>query len=171
MSATAFFAARVGHMYGDWELVQGSRSLYIDGFAQLQQALKNPSSRLSDETLAACMALSFYELSEGPPGPGNAVGTHPKGAIILLKMRGIEACGVSSLGHAFLLALRIQMILKSLIYRHPSFLSEPDWMEKPWGTITKSPADRLWDILADIVGVNSKFDKSLQEYNRTGSDL
>lgn len=110
MSTTAFFAARVGHMHGDRELVSRSRSLYIDGLAQLRQALRDPSSRLSDETLAACMALSFYEISEGPPGSRNTYGTHSKGAVSLLKMRGPEACGESALGHALFLALRIQTV-------------------------------------------------------------
>ncbi|KAJ5673599.1 C6 zinc finger domain protein [Penicillium longicatenatum] len=171
MSATAFFAARVGHIYGDRELVNRSRSLYIGSLAQVQQALRNPSSRLSDETLAACMALSFYEISEGPPGSGNAYGTHSKGAVSLLKMRGPEACGESPLGHALFLALRIQTVLKCLDSRRPSFLSEPEWMEKPWRMIPKSHADRLWDLLSDIVGVNSKFDNALQAFDQNNTLL
>ncbi|KAJ5912357.1 C6 zinc finger domain protein [Penicillium tannophilum] len=171
MSATAFFAARVGHMHGDREMVYRSRSIYIDGLAQLQQALRNPLSRLSDETLAACMALSFYEISEGPPGSGNAYGTHSKGAVNLLKMRGPEACGESALGHALFLALRIQTILQSLDNRRPSFVSEPEWMDKPWSTTPKSHVDRLWDRLTDIVRVNVKFDEALQDFHQNSNLL
>ncbi|KAJ5948301.1 hypothetical protein N7466_001316 [Penicillium verhagenii] len=166
ISTTALFAARVGRIYGDRDLVYRSRSIYTDGLHQLQQALRNPSCRLSDETLAACIALSFYEISEGPPGSENAYGTHARGAINLLQMRGPEASGDSTLGHALFLALRVQIILTSLDYRQPSFLSNPEWLEKPWRTIPKSPADRLWDLLADIVGVNSKVDKAIEEFKQ-----
>ncbi|KAJ5088533.1 c6 zinc finger domain containing protein [Penicillium angulare] len=150
-SLMAFFSGRVGHMHGDWDLVAKSHSKYIDGLAYLQRALAHSSDRLSDETLAACMALSFYELSEGPGGSDNAFGAHFKGAMMLLQMRGPEACAGSPLGHALFLALRVQI---------------PEWMEKPWCKISKSPADRLWDLLAEIVFIHSKFDKAVSESDK-----
>lgn len=109
-SLMAFFAARVGHMHRDWNLVSRSRSQYIDGLAHLRRSLCNPLDRLSDETHAACMALSFYELSEGPRGSHNAFDTHFKGATMLLQMRGPEACAYSPLGHTLFLALRVQIV-------------------------------------------------------------
>ena len=110
-SITAFFAARVGRLHKDWDLVYKSRSKYVDGLAHLQRALNSPSTRLSDETLAACMALSFYELSDGPQAADeNAYGTHYNGSMMLLQMRGPEAYGESVLGHALFLALRMQIV-------------------------------------------------------------
>jgi hypothetical protein len=105
----AFFAAQVGRMNNDVNLVHQSRSMYVDGLKHFQQALRNPQARLSDETLAACMALSMYELTECSPGTQSAYMTHQRGALMLLQLRGPDAYA-SPLGQSLFLSLRTQTV-------------------------------------------------------------
>ena len=104
-SMSAFFAARVGRKNNDMNLVQQSRSLYVGGVERLRRALSNPQTRLSDETLAACMVLSAYELTECPVGTLKTYMDHQRGAMMLLQLRGPDA-SASPLGHSLFLGLR-----------------------------------------------------------------
>ncbi|KAJ5578719.1 C6 zinc finger domain protein [Penicillium hispanicum] len=161
-SMTAFLAARVGRIMGDSDLIYKGRGKYIDGLEKLQQALRNPLHRLADETLAACMALSYYELIEGSAGSASSDGAyeaHMRGAVMLLKLRGSEACGTSPLGHALFLALRVVMLLKSLDLHRGTFLAEPEWLTKPWGRIPKSAVDRVYDIIGEMPLVFQQIDE------------
>ena len=110
-SIAAFFAAQVGRNYNDVDLVRQSRSLYVNGLERLQRALSSPQTRLSDETLAACVALSLYELTECPVGTprASAYATHQRGAMMLLQLRGPDA-STSPLGHTLFLRLRAQAV-------------------------------------------------------------
>jgi hypothetical protein len=76
---SAFFAVQVARMNNNVNLVHQSRSMHVDGLKHFQQAPTHPQDRLSDETLAACMALSMYELTECPPGTQSAYMTHQRG--------------------------------------------------------------------------------------------
>ncbi len=108
-SITAFLTARVGRKYHDDDLVHRTRSMYVAGLEQLQQALRYPQSRLSDETLAACMVLSLYELTECPADAPEAYISHQRGSMMLLHLRGPDA-SASPLGHSIFLALRSQTV-------------------------------------------------------------
>jgi hypothetical protein len=109
-SMAAFLASQVGRENGDMDLVHRSRGLYVTALDHLQAALRSPRTRLSDETLAACMTLSLYELIECPGGPqGSSYMAHMRGALMLLQMRGPEAC-VSPLGHSLFLGIRSQTV-------------------------------------------------------------
>lgn len=108
-SIAAFFAARVGRENNDMDLVHQSRSMYVDGLDKLRRALGNPLIRLSDETLAACMSLLLYEVSECLIDPSEACMAHQRGAMMLLKLRGPDA-SASRLGHSLLVDLRAQVV-------------------------------------------------------------
>lgn len=92
-------------MNNDPVLVAQCRSLYVESLKQLQNALTNPRTRFSDETLGACLALSLYELTEPGAGMPSAYRAHINGAITLLRMRGPDA-NISPLGHSLFLDLR-----------------------------------------------------------------
>jgi hypothetical protein len=109
----AFFAAQVGRKNNDLKLVRQSRSMYVKGLQRFQEALRSPQTRLSDETLAACMALSMYELTECPPGTQSAYMTHLRGALTLLQLRGPDTCA-SPLGQSLFLGLRTQAVSSPL---------------------------------------------------------
>lgn len=116
ISIAAFFAARIGRKYHDINLVHKSRSMYVIGLRHVQRALSNPQTRLSDETLAACMGLSFYELTESPGGMSSAYATHQRGALLLLQQRGPNA-DASPLGHSLFLGLRELMVSPWLTFK------------------------------------------------------
>jgi len=108
-AVSAFFAAHVGRIRDDKTLMAQSRTMYVASLERFQQALRNPRTRLTDETLAACMALTMYELSGCPGGAKNAYATHLQGAVALLQMRGPGAC-TSVLGHSLFLNIRYQSV-------------------------------------------------------------
>ena len=46
--------------------------------------------------------------------------------------------------------MQIYQVLKS---RQPSYLADPDWVELPWKTISKTPFDQLLDITATLANL------------------
>ena len=116
-STAAFFASRVAQLNNDANLALQCRSLYVDSLKQLQSAVCNPQTRLSDETLAACVALSLYELTGSEGGTASAYMAHMRGAMMLLELRGPDA-SASPLGHSIFLDLRAQQV---------SFALTPAW--------------------------------------------
>ena len=108
MALAAFMAANVGEMNRDDDLVARSRDMYAQGVGCLREALADRRTRLSDEALAACMALSLYELSVDQD-PASAYKTHLLGAMALLQMRGPDGIN-SPLWHSLFLGLRRQIV-------------------------------------------------------------
>jgi hypothetical protein len=111
-STAAFFAARVARVNNDENLAHQCRAMYADSLRQLQVAIANPRTRLSDETLAACMALSLYELTGSEGATSSAYMAHMKGAMMLLELRGPDA-SASPLGHSLFLDLRAHEVSNS----------------------------------------------------------
>ncbi|KAK0751820.1 hypothetical protein B0T18DRAFT_318071 [Schizothecium vesticola] len=165
-STAAFFAARVARINNDQNLAHQSRSMYVDSLRQLQDAMASPRTRLSDETLAACMALSLYELTGSEGGTPGAYMAHMKGAMMLLELRGPDA-SASPLGHSLFLDLRVHEIQRCLIQRHETFLSRPEWLAQPWKSLPKSPHDELFDTLFDLPAIFGKFDAVSRERDRS----
>jgi hypothetical protein len=92
--------------------------MYVSGLELLQKALNSPRARLEDETLAACLTLSLYELSEATSGMKDAYVAHRKGAMMLLESRGPEAC-TTPLGHSLFLAIRAQTVSDAFVLLDP----------------------------------------------------
>lgn len=105
LALTALFSARVGSCNNDENLVSQSHFMYTCALQELQKALISPCDRLSDETLATCIALLTYELTDRPTGPPSGFPTHLKGAIALLKHRGPNSI-TSPLSFSLFLTLR-----------------------------------------------------------------
>lgn len=105
LALTALFSARVGSCNGDENLVAQSHLIYVSALQELQNALFSPPDRLSDETLATCITLLTYELTDRPTGPPSGFPTHLKGAIALLKHRGPSSI-ISPLSFSLFLTLR-----------------------------------------------------------------
>ena len=68
LSFTALSPARVAWRNNNMVLLCQSRSIYLSALQQLRLAIANRGTRLSDETLAARLALSTYELIGCPCG-------------------------------------------------------------------------------------------------------
>ena len=113
-STAALFAARVAQANGDDDLSRKCRSLYVEGLKQLRIAMANPRDRLSDETLAACMALSLYELTDGEGPTSAAYRAHLRGAMTLLELRGPDA-SATPLGHSLFVDLRAHDVSTSYL--------------------------------------------------------
>ncbi|RFU30305.1 hypothetical protein B7463_g6005, partial [Scytalidium lignicola] len=144
-SILAVCTARIGRIHNDTALINESLKLYGLGLRELQKALWNPKLMYDDETLAACMALSTYEVMECPGGTHQGWLSHHNGLERLIKLRGAEA-HAEGLGHKIFLIFRTT---SSMDHKRISYLLDPKWIEIPWKKFPKLPYDRLIDILAE----------------------
>jgi hypothetical protein len=106
---TAVCAARVGRETGDEGLVRHSMQLYTQGLSGLSRAIQHPDTWREDETLAACMALTMYEITECPGGHVAAYISHQNGAMKLVRARGSRA-HASGLGRVLFLSMRLMAV-------------------------------------------------------------
>ncbi|CAK7201795.1 hypothetical protein SEUCBS139899_004510 [Sporothrix eucalyptigena] len=155
---TALCMARVGRRTKNPALVQHSLRLYTKGLRELQNAIHNPATQLTDQTLAACMAFSMYEVSECPSRHLNGYYSHHTGGLALLKMRGPDA-HITPLGHSLFVFMRVQQFIYALLMRKANFLCEPDWTNRPWQTSAKDPQDKFMDQMYCIPVLLEQTDK------------
>lgn len=106
-SVSAVSAAMLGRMHDDRPLVNESLKLYTIGLRELQKALWNPKLMYDDETLAACLCLSLYEIVECPGEGYQAYYNHCKGCMRLVEARGIDR-HLSGIAHELFLGFRAQ---------------------------------------------------------------
>ncbi|KAK9774034.1 putative C6 zinc finger domain-containing protein [Seiridium cardinale] len=140
--------------------------MYVLGLEELQKALNNQRTRLSDETLAACLTLSFYELAESTTGMQSAHLAHRRGAMLLLELRGPMA-STTPLGHSLFLALRAQAITPCLMYNFETFFSEPEWITTPWNMTRKDPYDQVMDLLFEVSTILRQSDRLSEEKDQS----
>ncbi|EFX00323.1 c6 zinc finger domain containing protein [Grosmannia clavigera kw1407] len=147
----ALCMARVGRQSGSagLSLVRHSLDLYTRGLGQLQRAVQDPRTRRSDQTLAACLTLSMYELAECPTGRSDGYLAHQDGSLALLQMRGPDA-HASPLAHSLFNFLRIQNFIYAIMNRQSNFFSTPAWLQRPWKDLAKDPHDRFMDQMYAI---------------------
>jgi hypothetical protein len=132
------------------------------------------------------MALSLYELHECPPGMQNEYMTHQRGALMLRQLRGPEACTLP-LGHSLFLALRTQavslspscltfgiclatvkmLLLGTSAFNRDTFLTRPEWIERPWKLFPKTPTDELFDLLFEYQAILQQSNEVSREKNQT----
>lgn len=162
-SVLAVSTARLGRLNDDLVLVQESLRQYSKGLVELQKALWDPNLMRRDETLAACFALSLYEITECASESGLGYVSHHNGCAKLIQLRGAEA-HTSGLGHHIFTAFRIQgvslslvdgpstkatvQIVQALAVHQPTFLTDPAWTDSPWKNISKGPYDEILGLLA-----------------------
>ncbi|KAH8801752.1 hypothetical protein F5884DRAFT_527082 [Xylogone sp. PMI_703] len=151
-SMLAVCTSRLGRVHNDTALVNESLKLYGLGLRELQKALWDPKLMYNDETLAACMALTTYEVLECPEGTYHGLLTHHNGLERLVQLRGAEAHS-SGLGHKVFIIFRTTSILHSMEKKCISYLAEPEWSEIPFKKIPKEPYDHLIDILGQGTGI------------------
>jgi hypothetical protein len=113
MAATlAISLSRIGKVNNDEYLGKEALRHYTEGLRELQKALYDPVEMESDETLAACLLLSMFELFECPGDSKAAYQIHNRGCARLIKARGPKA-HKKGLGHALFLAVRPQCVRSS----------------------------------------------------------
>lgn len=101
----AVSTAATGRMNQDPGLIRESLRFYVSGLRELQKALWDPLLMYRDETLAACLNLSMYELFECPTGSTRGYVVHQGGCAKLVQLRGPRAHR-TGLGHSLFLAVR-----------------------------------------------------------------
>ena len=141
---SALCMSRVGRKHNNMALVQHSLSLYTEGLRELNEAIRDPEQQLTDQTLAACTAFSLYEVAECPSKKLDGYNSHHTGGLALLKMRGPDA-HISPLGHSLFVFTRMQQFIYAILTRKSSFLSDSDWINRPWSTSAKDPQDKFMD--------------------------
>lgn len=107
VSIMAISLAKLGEVHQDKALIHESLKLYHRGLIQLQKALWDPDLMFHDQTLAACVALCMYELSQCPDGSISGYISHTLGCERLIQLRGPEA-HADGLGHSIFLHYRVQ---------------------------------------------------------------
>jgi hypothetical protein len=168
IASLAISAAALGRMNNDTTLVKESLKLYTRGLRELQKALWNSNLMYDDETFAACLSLSLYELMECPGDAYSAYVSHCTGCLKLVEARGVER-HTSDVAHELFVGFRSQavimfsadndyleqstdhvyyQILLGLENKKSNFLSSPLWLEGPWKGRPKRVSDRLIDFLA-----------------------
>jgi hypothetical protein len=112
-SMSAISASVIGRMHNDHALVKESLKLYTIALHELQKALWNPKLMYDEETLAACLCLSLYEVIECPGDGYQAYYNHCKGCMRLVEARGIDR-HLSGVAHELFLGFRAQGVSVSL---------------------------------------------------------
>lgn len=90
-SILALCTATLGRVNMSKPLVHESHKFYTQGLWELQRALWDPKSMYTDETLASCMILIAYEVTECPDQNINGWLKHMKGCSKLFELRGPKA--------------------------------------------------------------------------------
>ncbi|OAA54662.1 C6 zinc finger domain protein [Cordyceps fumosorosea ARSEF 2679] len=161
-AVAALATAQLGRDHADAALRAQSAHLYLRSLEHLRAAIAAPVTRLSDDALAACLALGVYELTEKPitssssrrrpreeEGGGAAYAKHVAGAMMLLELRGPDAHD-TPLAHSLFLGLRRHSVITTLIRRADSFLSDDAWRARPWRVYPKNILDRCLDCVLDL---------------------
>lgn len=108
-SILAFCIARLGRLRDDRSLVHESLKFYSQGLFELQKALWDPKLMHRDETVAACMALVFYEATECPSESIAGWQSHMRGCVKMFELKGADAYR-SEFGHQIFLSFRIMEV-------------------------------------------------------------
>jgi len=151
-SILAICTARLGRINGDMILVRESLKFYTQGLWELQKALWDPKLMYREETLAACMSLSLYEVFECPEHTINAWLNHSKGCSKLMEMRGPKAYD-TQFAHELFVTMQMLEVQRALSERRPTFLADPDWTTLPWKRYAKDPLHELLDMMAGMADV------------------
>jgi hypothetical protein len=86
-SVLALCTATIGRVNSNQALVHESLKFYTQGLWELQRALRDPKLMYEDETLAACMMLVTYEVTECPDQNITGWLNHMKGCSKLFELR------------------------------------------------------------------------------------
>lgn len=108
-AALSLAVAKLGRDMSDDHITRQSLKLYVNGLHQVQAALFDTERMRSDETLAACMLLTMYEVIECPSKARSGYLSHQNGCGRLVQLRGPEA-HQEGLGHSLFLHFRYMAV-------------------------------------------------------------
>lgn len=112
-AAYALSLARLSTSLNSRDMEQESLKVYTEGLHYFQRALWNPKLMYSDETLAACVLLTMYEVFQCPSNSRTAYVNHQSGCARLIQLRGPIAHSYG-LGHSIFQWFRFMGVCDSL---------------------------------------------------------
>lgn len=101
--------ARLGRHAALPTLVHESLKLYTKGLLEIRRDISNTSEARGEQSLAACLALLLYEITECPGGTPDGYMAHYRGTMKLLQVRGAGA-HTSGLAHSVFQILRMHAV-------------------------------------------------------------
>ena len=122
----ALALTNIGRHHGVPKLIDWSRVCYGRSLTLLSATLKHEVAAVSDETLAATMLLSYYEMFTTELDRSWI--KHAKGATAVVKARG-PATLRTGLGRDFFLSYRHIFVTEAFISESDCFLAEPEWRQ------------------------------------------
>jgi hypothetical protein len=151
----AVCVANLGQFNNDEVLIHESLKLYQRGLHQLQLALWDPDLIRHDHTLATCIALGMYEMSQCPDRSKHGYISHIKGCAKLMQERGPEM-HKDGLGHSLFVHFRVSIILHALDQGRDCFLLDRQWQTVPWQSEPRTLYDKMYDFLMRAPELNRK---------------
>jgi hypothetical protein len=118
--------AHLGRLHGSDMLIQESQPYYGKTLRLLNSALSDDHRGMAEETLAATILLSFYEMFASKSNLSWI--QHAGGAGALMRARGPEAHRFGFEREMFV-AFRHTVIIEACQRDEPCFLAEPEWRE------------------------------------------
>lgn len=118
--------AHIGRLHGSEAFLQESRPLYGKTLRLLSSSLAENESGMAEETLAATILLSFYEMFSSSSNTSWI--QHAGGAGALMRARGPDAHRFGFEREMFI-AYRHTIIIEACQRDEPCFLAEPEWRE------------------------------------------
>ncbi|KAH8887208.1 hypothetical protein GQ53DRAFT_726641 [Thozetella sp. PMI_491] len=143
----AVCSARLGTADGHSDLAAQSLTLYTQALQEVRVAVLDPATRHHEQTLAACMSLTLYEMWECPGKGIRGYLAHIEGALELLQSRGADA-HESGIAHAVFCSLRLHAGFLGLQRNTRTFLSYPEWHSHPF---TKTSRDNYDDVISVLL--------------------
>ncbi|KAG8528785.1 uncharacterized protein KY384_006473 [Bacidia gigantensis] len=136
-SIRALVISHLGRQACDAALIQNSRTVYGKALQRLNRDLQDREQALSsDDTLSACMLLTFYEVYNCTDS--NSWLSHAGGAGNLIRLRGPDRHR-SGHGKSVFLAFRYFLVMEAFHYRKACFLNTPEWRKLCWDIYETSP--------------------------------
>lgn len=115
---------QLGRVNGNQRQILASQEMYGRGLRYLVQAIQNPATVGTEDTLGAAILLGLYELMNATEE--NAWLLHSRGISHLLRLRGAKS-HASGYGRTLLLSFRGLLVYEAFIREEPCFLESEEW--------------------------------------------
>ena len=115
---------QIGRVSGNQRLILASQEMYGRGLRYLVQAIKNPATVGTEDTLGAAMLLGIYELMNETGE--NSWLLHSRGISHLLRLRGAKS-HASGYGRTLLLSFRGLLVYEAFTREEACFLESEEW--------------------------------------------
>ncbi|CZR61803.1 uncharacterized protein PAC_11700 [Phialocephala subalpina] len=169
IAMSALSMVRLGRQSGNETLRREGLANYGKALEGLQKVLSNGKLVFQEQTLAASMTLSIFEVLEVSGETTYGWISHIEGISRLFQLRGPKM-HVSESGHLLFQGFRPTGILYALATRKATYLADQDWLTIPWTTMPKSDFHHLLDIMAKIPTLAEATERISKESNSQDID-